>query len=130
MAAQAALEQNRDPGNLLTRAEAFAQVALENNPSSSDAWQTPAEVHRLKAAALQRQGSPTRNEVARGLDDAARALELNPASWQAMITSAGLHLLREPKRTAEACALLDAAVRTNPLAEHDAAPLQRQCGGH
>ncbi len=128
VAAQAALDRDRAPGDTLARAATSVRKALEVNSSSADAWQTSAEVHRLKAAALSQAGASPRNEVARGLADAGRALELNPASWQAMITSASLHLLEEPKATATARALLESAVEANPLAEHDAAPLRRECG--
>ncbi len=125
--ARDALKQGRTTGDSLTSAAKAIRAALEVNPSSAGAWQTSAEVHRLKAAALKQAGASPRNEVTRGLADARRALELNPASWQAMITSAGLHLLEEPKASAAARAFLESAVETNPLAEHDAAPLRQEC---
>lgn len=127
VAVRYALSLKQPSGNSLASAASAVRTALEANPSSAGAWQTSAEVHRLKATTLRRAGASPRNEVARGLADADRALKLNPASWQAMITSAALHLLKEPTATAEACDLLGSAVQTNPLAEHDAAPLQQRC---
>ncbi len=127
--ARNALKRGLSTGDSLASAAAAVRAALEANPTSAGAWQTSAEVHRLKATVLKQTGASPRNEVARGLANALRALELNPSSWQAMITSAGLHLLEEPGDTAAARALLDNAVKTNPLAEHDASPLRELCGG-
>jgi serine/threonine-protein kinase len=126
IAARFALKHQRRPDNPLAAAATAVRKAIKVNPLSSDAWRTSAEVHRFKAVALEQGGAVPRSEIARGLADVGRALELNPASWQAMITGAALHLLEKPKNRTRARELLDSAVTTNPLAEHDAEPLRQQ----
>ncbi len=128
--ARFAIDHHRPADPFLAAAATAVRKGLDINPASSSAWQTSAEVHRLKAAALRAAGATPRSEIVRGLADARKALELNPASWQAMITAAGLHQLESPPKTRSACELLDRAVRTNPLAEHDAAPYLTLCTDH
>ncbi|MCD4749570.1 MAG: protein kinase [Thermoanaerobaculales bacterium] len=120
---------------LLSAASTAVSQAIRTNPSSSAARQTSAEVHRWRAEEILSQGLSPRQEIARGLREIDRSLELNPRSWQAMVTAAALYEIearfgttatRRNGAVANALRDLEAAVEISPLAEHDAAPIRRK----
>lgn len=130
VAARAALERGTSPVRHLETASSAAQRAISTNPASSAVWQTSAEVHRYRAAALSRRSRSPDREIEIGLREVNKALDLNPRSWQALLTRATLYLEKAHQQDGSARLVqkalddVQAAVASNPLAEHEAGSLR------
>jgi hypothetical protein len=124
--------QKSSPALPLAAAAARAEQALKINPSNSVAFQTAAEVHRWRAEWLAAEGRGTRAEIEAGLRQAERALAIDPHQGNALLSKAGLLLIRaESGRTLarrrkaanQAKTLLAHAIAINPLLSRAAAPM-------
>jgi len=123
-AARADLERGRSPERALEAAGKAARRLIASEPLHPDAARGEAEVHRWRAEWLLRRGLVPADDLAHGLLDVERALEINRLSPEAAVVLVRLRGLearvaRGPAARASALARVQAAneeaLRLNPL---------------
>jgi len=123
-AARADLERGRSPERALEAAGKAARRLIASEPLHPDAARGEAEVHRWRAEWLLRRGLVPADDLAHGLLDIERALEINRLSPEAAVVLVRLRGLearvaRGPAARAAALARVQAAneeaLRLNPL---------------